>query len=475
LVVTIVQLLRFLGSCFLNQNKVKLTVLILLLLYNVSNVFSQPSIEWAKCYGGSDLDYFLSIVQTSDSGFVAAGYEQSTDGDIVANNGAADVYIVKVDTKGTIVWKRSFGGTTDETANAIIQTSDGGFAVAAETWSKDGDITMNHGQGDFWILKLSPSGTLEWQISYGGSGDDEATSIVQMPDGGYMVTGYTFSNDGNVSGLHNSSSYDDVWLIRLDGQGNLMWQKTFGGSKADQPAMIIKTNDGNYVITGINESSDGDATANHGIADYWLIKIDGNGKILWQKSYGGSADDFAFSVIQTTDGGYAINGYSFSNDGDVTSGHGDADFWVVKLNDQGNLQWQKALGGTDREKGMSIRQTQDGGFIVIGCARSTDGNIPDNHGDEDGWMVKLCNNGNIEWEKCFGGSDGDEGLSLISTLDGGFAFAGDAGSLDSDVKGLHYPCFILLDKSHNVIFEYDGYSKDLYDILRTAYNDFSGR
>jgi hypothetical protein len=414
----------------------KMSIFFLLVCFGRLSYSQPPTIDWTHCYGGTDLDYFLSIIQTSDNGYIATGYAQSSDGDISSPYGNADLWVVKTDIDGAILWKSNYGGTSDETGNCIIQTQDGGYAVAGMTWSKDGDIRNNHGKGDFWVLKLSASGKIEWQKTYGGSEDDEASSIVQMPDGGYLVTGYTYSNDGDVTGLH-SGGFGDIWLIRIDPNGNLLWQKTYGGSRNDVAYSIISTTDGNYMIGGISESSDGDATDNHGKADYWLIKINSVGKILWQKTYGGSKDEFLASVIETADKGFALNGYSFSNDGDVSGNHGDADFWIVKVDNSGELQWEKALGGSDREKGMAIRQMPDGGFVAIGCARSINGDVTGIHGDEDAWVVKLCSSGSIEWEKCFGGSQGEEALSLVITTKGEYVFAGDAASINADVTGLH--------------------------------------
>src|SRR5579872_4848535 len=199
-------------------------------------------------------------------------------------------------------WQKSLGGTGYEVANCIIQTSDGGYAVAAYETSDDGDATGNHGSGDAWIVKLDAAGAVNWEKCFGGSGDDYANWIIQTSDGGYIFAGKTSSSDGDVFGFHGGEF--DAWIVKLNASGVFQWQKCFGGSDYDQANHITATRDGGYIICGVSYSHDGDVKGNHdGPGDAWFVKIDLLGNIEWQKCVGGTGNDEAISVIQTVNGG----------------------------------------------------------------------------------------------------------------------------------------------------------------------------
>ncbi len=378
-----------------------------------------PPIEWQKSLGGNRPDGVSSIQQTTDGGYIVAGSSYSNDGDVSGNHGDEDCWIVKLDSNGNLKWQESLGGTRDDGASFIQQTSDGGFIVAGESASNDDDVSGNHGSSDYWIVKLDSAGIIEWQNSFGGSGVDYATSIQQTLDGGFIVAGSSESNDGNVSGNHLTYNYGDsvpsrdYWIVKLNSFGNIIWQKSFGGSSDDAANSIQQTIDGGYVICGSSWSwNDGDVSGSFGNGDYWVIKIDSLGNLLWQKVLGGSDIDIAWSVRQTNDEGFIVGGVSSSLDGEVTGNHGSTDYWIVKLTSSGNLMWEKSFGGTLADPGLSVEQTTDGGFIVAGYSKSNDGNVSGNHGGYDFWILKLNINGNLIWEKSLGGSLDDYGHSV---------------------------------------------------------------
>ncbi|OFY91658.1 MAG: hypothetical protein A3K10_10975, partial [Bacteroidetes bacterium RIFCSPLOWO2_12_FULL_31_6] len=232
----------------------------------------------------------------------------------------------------TIEWQKSFGGTGNDYAFSIQQNANGGYIVAGLSSSNDGDVTGNHGGSDSWVLKLDTSGVITWQKALGGTGNDNAGSIQQTVDGGYILAGYSESNDGDVAGNHGSS---DFWVVKLDSNSVIIWQKCLGGSDVDIAKSIQQTTDGGYVVAGTSNSNDGDITGNHGGTDYWVVKLDSVGVIMWQKSLGGTSSDNANCIQQTADGGYIIAGTSYSNDGDVSGNHGNFDYWVVKLDSIG--------------------------------------------------------------------------------------------------------------------------------------------
>lgn len=387
-------------------------------------VFSQPSIQWQKCLGGAGYDQANSIQQTTDGCYIVAGISDSNDGDVTGNIGSGDYWIAKITNIGEIEWQKSLGGSGGDAANSIQQTTDGGYIVAGNSDSNDGDVTGNHGGfSDYWVVKLSNTGGIEWQKSLGGTGNDQAYSIQQTTDGSYIVAGFSESNDGDVTGNHGNIDY---WIVKLNGSGVIEWQKSFGGTGSDWATSIQQTIDGGYVVVGFSDSNDNDITVAHGSNDYWVVKLTSVGGIEWQKSLGGTYYDSACAIQQTSDGGYIVAGQSQSIDGDVTGNHGYTDYWIVKLDNSGLIEWEKSIGGVYSEYPTSIQQTKDGGYIVIGTSILLG----------DCRVVKLSGNGNIEWQKEYGSDGGGEGgNSIQQTTDGGYIITG--GITSTDVAGFH--------------------------------------
>jgi len=256
-------------------------------------------------------------------------------------------------------------------------------------------VSGNHGHGDAWIVRLDVSGNIQWQKCFGGSKWETASSIQQTTDGGFIFVGSSESNDGDVSGNHGDY---DAWVVKIDSAGNLEWQKCLGGSDGDGAFSVQQTITGEFIVAGNSFSNDGDATFNHfdgngnHTSDYWIVKLDPAGNIIWQRSLGGSESDYPKSIQQTFDGGFIVAGYSESNDGDVSGNPDGEDYWIVKLSSDGNIEWQKCLGGDYSDIAFSIEPSTDGGFVVAGASDSKDGNVIGNHGFYDFWIVKLsCN------------------------------------------------------------------------------------
>lgn len=347
----------------------------------------------------------------------------------------SDMFVLKLDSAGHIEWSKVFGGTNFDGAETIIQTLDSGFMVAGVTASNDGDVSGNHGgQSDCWLVKIDKHGLLEWQKCYGGSMYDEVKSIVQTNDSGFIFAGDTESDDGDVTGHHYGMDY---WVVKIDQTGNLQWQKCLGGTAYDDVAYSIKQlSSGEYLVAGGSASIDGNVTGNHGSSDYWIVQLNSNGSIVWQKCYGGSAIDVACDIYPTFDvGGYIIVGKSESNDMDVSGNHGLIDIWVAKINSNHNILWQQSLGGTNFDEGMSVQQLPDSEYVVFGYTDSNNGNASGNHGQSDFWIIKLNGNGSIEWQKCLGGTDIDVGMSGHRTSDDGFILTGYSSSNNLDVVG----------------------------------------
>ena len=415
-----------------------ITALVLALHFNI--LLAQecaPVILWEKSLGGSLFDKGTAAEQTADGGFIIAGFSNSADGDVTFNHGADDEWIVKLDSLGNIEWQKSLGGTKEDRAIAAHQIADGGFIIAGSSSSNDGDVSGNHGDNDAWIVKLNASGNLLWQKSYGGSATDKATAVEQTSDGGYVVSVLSNSTDGNVT---NNYGGTDFWILKLSGNGNLNLQKSFGGSGNDSVYSVHQMADGGFIIAGFSNSNDGDVTGNHGGVDYWIVRLNSLGNLAWQKSLGGSADDEAYEAIETSEGNILVSGLSYSDDGDVSGHHGtitESDTWVVLLDELGNIIWQKSLGGTESEAAHASQQTVEGNFAIAGNSRSDDGDITEAHGAVDCWILQLDTSGNLMWQKTLGGSDADLATAIQQTADGGFIVAGRSASLDGDVTGNH--------------------------------------
>ncbi|MFI5218135.1 MAG: T9SS type A sorting domain-containing protein [Bacteroidia bacterium] len=411
----------------------------LILMFDFSLAQTTPGIEWAKCFGGSNDDQARSIIQTNDGGFVVAGFSNSNDSNVTGNHGGPDYWVIKLDNAGNLQWQKSYGGTNGDYGQSVYQTFDQGYIVAGYTTSNDGDVSGNNGYEDFWIIKIDSMGFLQWQKCLGGTKPDMAHYVIQTNDSGYIIAGGTLSNDGDVSGNHDTIAplMNDYWIVKLDNNGNIQWQKCFGGSEDDQAFSIRHTTDGGYVVAGWTQSNDGDVSGIHSILkDKWIIKIDSVGNLQWQKCLGGTDEDRCYSAQQTNDGGFITSGAVKSNDGDVSGNHGGlTDVWITKLDSINNLEWQVCLGGTGFEEGYSIQQTTDSGFIIGCVSYSNDGNVSGNHGGDDYWIVKLDTTANIQWQKSFGGSDLDWPYSIRQTNDGGYIIAGHSGSNDGDVSG----------------------------------------
>jgi hypothetical protein len=417
--------------------KTSITILALCLIGTLS--FAQaPAIQWQKCLGGTGFEDCYSIQPTPDGGYIVAGRTTSNDGDVTGNhgnNGNYDAWVVKLSATGSIVWQKALGGTSYDSAFNIQLTPDGGYIVAGDTSSNDGDITINNGQVDAWVVKLSATGTLVWQKTLGGTNNDSFKSIQPSPDGGYIVSGFTRSTDGDVTG--NYGNYDG-WVVKLSATGTILWQKTLGGIGDDNANNIQLTADGGYIVASTNGSNNGVITGNQGGTDACIIKLSVTGDIEWQKTYGGTGSEGVNSIQPIADGSYIVAGYTRSIDGDVTENYGFDDAWIIKLTATGFIVWQKTFGGTANEQAHRIQSTPDGGYIVAGFTNSTDVDVTGyNGGGGDAWVIKLSATGTLVWQKTLGGIGYEVARSIQLTPDGGYIVAGSTNSIDGDVTGIN--------------------------------------
>jgi len=387
--------------------------------------------------GGSRNESAQSIKKTGDGGYVILGYTQSMDGDISEKqNESFDYWVLKYDAQHSLQWSRTYGGTGTDVGNDIVQTIDGGYAIIGYSTSSDEDVSENAGAHDYWIAKLDAAGNMSWQKSFGYSGTDDGLSIIQSNDNGYLITGVLdVSASGGAGNTRHSNSRHaggDYWAIKLDTSGTLQWSKYFGGSFTDIPYDVIETNSG-YILAGSSDSNDVDISNSNGQYDFWVINISTTGELVWEKSYGGSEIDEARAIVHSGDGNFLIIGDTRSNDVDISENQGGADLWVIKIDPMGELIWEKTLGGSSFDVGRSIKRMQDGGFLISGSSRSSDGDVSSNQGQNDAWVLKINSTGALEWERSIGGTSIDFANDAIELNDGSVIAVGESISNDLDI------------------------------------------
>lgn len=403
---------------------------------SLSNSINAPQVDFIKTYGGTKNESGRSVVQTSDNGYAVLGFTQSIDGDISTSKTVVqyDYWLLKFDKDDKLQWQKTYGGSKDDKAYQIIETKDKGFAIIGYNKSNDGDTTSNQGFEDVWVLKLDSNGNISWKTNTGFSGTDQGFSIIQTSDSGYFIGSIL---DVTASGgLGNSRSAarhagGDYWGIKLNSSGNIEWRKYFGGKNTDTCYGVVETSDG-YLMVGSSDSIDVDIKNNKGSYDFWIVKIDKTGNLIWEKSLGGDQIDEARGITATSDGNFIIIGDTRSANKDVIKNNGGADVWATKINSKGDLIWQKNYGGSSFDVGRSIKKTLDGGFIISGSSRSSDNEII-NKGQNDAWILKIDQNGNQQWQKTIGGTEIDFCYDAIELSNGNIIAVGESSSNNQDI------------------------------------------
>lgn len=393
-------------------------------------------ILWEKSYGGKHAEYLTDAVATADYGFILAGSSLSSKSGNKTSltEGDLDYWVWKMDETGEMEWQKSFGGSGSDFLQCIRLTSDGGFLLAGHSNSpkrkqktKDG-----HGDYDFWIIKLDAGGGEQWQKTVGGSGDDKLLSVSKTKDGGYILGG---SSNSEKSGDKTAADFGsmDYWVVKLNKDGIIEWQQTYGGKYFDELRSIEQTQDGGYIIGGYSNSpeSGNKEQDNIGTGDYWLLKTNNKGIVEWQKVIGSDRDDQLYVVRQTYDGGFVLGGNSNSGLSELKSkSNGDGtDFWVVKIDLKGEIKWQETYNFGSLDILTSIVENKDHSLLIGGYAKSEPNSKKDDKGINDFVAIKVDEKGSLIWQKSVG-SDGDDVLrKLIETRDGGYILAGTSSPL----------------------------------------------
>lgn len=375
----------------------KISAVLVFLLLLFSNL--SPDSVWTRTYGGTNIDVGYAIQQTSDQGFIMTGYTRS-----FGTASGRNVWLLKTDALGNERWSKTFGGNSDDEGTSVRQTQDGGYIITGYTAS------FGSGLKDVYIIKTDSIGNEQWFRFFGGTNDEEGYSVRETPGGGFIIAGATSSA---------TMGSRDGWLIKLTANGSTVWTKLYGGLSTDGFRSVEVTQSGGYILTGWTASGGAGA-----LGKAWLVLTDSAGTVVFDKNFGGTSADRGYHALETRDGGYILAGYTAS------MGAGNDDMYLVKTDAAGNLVWQKTFGGTGRDYGHSLRQTQDDGFLITGYTLSTGA------GGDDVWVVKTAPDGTLETQKTFGGTASDVGYWLDLTTDGGYVITGHTLSSGAGVHDL---------------------------------------
>jgi hypothetical protein len=354
-------------------------------------------VAFQKTFGDTGNDNAVCVIQTHEGGFVAAGYVA----DIVSS--ASGVYLIKIKSNGDTLWTRTFSDTTGSfSAYSIIETKDHGFVISA--------LTSGFGAGgnDVFLIRTDSVGNLIWSKTFGGTGVDFGTSVFETTDGKFILTGYTQLGTG----------LNDIYLVKTDSAGDLIWSKTFGTSVNENARAVLQDLNGDYVIGGYTSG------------DPFILKTDTSGNLIWAKTYTGSGTDFVYSLNLTADSGYIMSGQT------TNPGAGQDELFMAKADINGNIEWAKAYGGSNTDDGQtSASQTNDGGYVLCGSSKSFSGGVT-----YDAYLIKTDSTGNLLWSKTFGavGYD-DHAYSVIQAFDKGFVLAGSS----SGFSGGSYDVYLI--------------------------------
>ena len=365
-----------------------------------------PDTLWTNTFGGNGQESGNSVQETTDGGYIIVGNTESY------GAGRSDIWLIKTDSSGDTLWTKTFGGVNIELGQSVQQTKDGGYIIVGNTES------YGAGRSDIWLIKTDSTGETLWTKTFGGSKRESGLSVQQTTDGGYIITGDTES-----FGTGWPSRMSDVWLIKTDSSGDTLWTKIYRGEYHSRGKSVQQTSDGGYIVVGYKWSGFKFSGGTIWSDDFWLIKTDYKGDTLWTKTFGEHNHERAYSVRQTTDGGYIIVGTIWPKFDEFD------EVWLIKTDNNGDILWTKTFGAHGFRGSHSVCQTTDGGYILTGYTRT-------GMGYQDVMIVKTTFLGNTVWTKAIGGKNYNGGNSVIQTSDGGYIITGrrvPLGADDSDV------------------------------------------
>jgi gliding motility-associated-like protein len=413
------------------------------------SIFAQPTVQWDKTYGGTGWETLQSAFKTEDGGFLLIGSSGSpADGRDVTqpSQGKDDYWIVRIDSLGTKLWDKRYGGDTLDICYKAIQNTEGYLLIGASLSGKTGDKTdANKGSWDFWLVQIAPDGTKRWEKSYGGSGDDTPLNAIVADNGNsYIIVGHSDSPISGDKTVENKGK-KDIWLLKIDKNGNKIWDKSFGGEEDDvYPYALNSTLGGNFILACESISSrSGDKSEDlRGVKgnnkDIWVIKFNNNGQKIWDKTYGSSKLDAIRDMIELKDGTFLI-GCSSNGEPDfdkTAPNYGANDYWLIKIDKDGRKLWDKTYGGTYDDYMIAIEQNKTGYIMLAGQSISLPGGTKQDtlRGNFDFWLIYINEKGDILWDQNYGGTDSDVPFEMAKFQDGSYLVCGLSNSDKSGDK-----------------------------------------
>ncbi len=436
---------------------------------------AQYSVDYSRVYGGSDIDEGASVDVDDRSGFVAVGGRSfSSDLYLHQNNGGSDYWIMEMTPQGDTIWSRTYGGSDNDDISTLHFLNDGSIAAFGTTWSDNsGDVPGHVGQIGAWLVTTDAVGNIDLSVVYSGILGEEGIDMEPLTGGGFALL--VQSTSPMLEGEMNHGNFD-FWVARVNAFGGVVWSHFFGGLESDYPAKIVRIN-GGLIVVGSTASTDGDVTQNAGGFDYWVLRLDLTGSLIWERTFGGTGDDIAHDAVLMSDGSILITGASNSTDGDRSMAFGGDDVWLVNIDQDGNLIWEKSYGGTDDDEGMRITRAGNSQVAFAAQSKSHDGDLNGNKGRQDVWISYIDHSGQIQQQMNYGGTLDDYGNGLFADPDSVVYMVGFSAS---DNGNLPYPGYPMKDlwlmrmsvdtvpcESNNHCFPYDQVS---FAVLRPETN-----
>ena len=420
----------------------------------ITPIYFSATLIDVKFFGGSDEEVAREIIELQDGGFGIVGSTKSTDGDFSNRMGNDwDLFLIKIDEQGEVTWKKTYGGSADDFGFSLVESPEGGFVLMGYSNSQDGDVPTTKGYHDNWIIRVDAAGAVVWKKSFGYSGHDHAYNVIPTLDGGYFFNGFldvTASNGEGNSGKPSKAKRHGVgefWCHKIDANGNIQWQRYFGGTNNDRSYDAIQTREGNFLIVGTTESNDVDVKNPKGSYDVWVVMVSPFGDMIWENSYGGSLVDEASRVIEDSYGNYRIIGNTHSEDMDVIDSRGSSDVWQIIIDKSGRLIDSFNFGGSEFDRGTSITKGPLGSTFITGYSRSLDGDMYINKGENDIFLMYVPDDGSELKTMILGEEGQDFAYDVLVRRDGGVMLVGQTFSKNppfdqnkgkSDILVAHY-------------------------------------
>ena len=405
----------------------------------IENTFPQQErhrLESLQLFGGSEEDIAHAIIPTQDGGFAVLGNTKSRDGDLDDKTlPVSDLLLIKFTADATPEWHATYGGSEDDRGHSLVQLSDGGYALLGYSMSQDGDASLNQGQHDNWVIRTDATGVILWEKSFGFSGHDHAYNIIATQDGGLLFNGFldvtssggqgTTFQKGSLSARHGVGEF---WVHKINLEGEIEWRQYFGGTNNDRSYDAIETSSGDFIVVGISESEDVDISNPHGGYDIWVIKLDQEGNLIWERSFGGSQYDAANAVTLDQGENIYVFGNTFSENQDVSSPLGQSDMWLISLNQNGDLITERSYGGSGFDMGRDLAFNAQGELWLVGYSQSEDIDFSRNSGENDVALLQLDQNLFPQQHFNLGGNGLDIAHAVLPLEDGRLLVVGTSES-----------------------------------------------